>query len=242
MLYVVGIGPGGPAYITKEADDALWESDLIVGYTAYVDLIKPYYPQKEYFYTPMRQEKERCEKALQESQKGQCVALICSGDSAVYGMAALVYELANKYSFPQGQIEVIAGVTAALSGGAVLGAPLTNDFITISLSDLLTPWEKIEKRILAAAASDTVICLYNPVSHKRKECLKKACELVLSYQPETTVCGYVRNIGREGQTYGIMSLKELKDFEADMLTMVFIGNSETIHLDGKMITKRGYHV
>lgn len=240
MLYVVGIGPGGPAYMTKEAEDILWESDLIIGYTTYIELIRPYYPQKEYYDTSMRQEKERCERALEEARKGRCVALVCSGDSAVYGMAALVYELAGKLGVPSEQIGIIAGVTAALSGGAVLGAPLTNDFMVVSLSDLLTPWEKIEKRIQAAAVSDTVLCLYNPGSHKRRDHLRRACELVLEYQPETTVCGYVRNIGREEQVYGVMSLAELKDFEPDMFMTVFIGNSATINQNGKMITRRGY--
>lgn len=164
--------------------------------------------------------------------------LVCSGDSGVYGMASLVYELAEESV----QIQVISGVTAANSGAACLGAPLSHDFAVISLSDCMTPWELIEKRLLAAAEADLVICLYNPSSRRRAGYLKKACEIVEKAQSPDTVCGYVKNIGRDGQETGVLSLKELAEFEADMFTTVYIGNSRTKVIGGKMVTPRGYQV
>lgn len=238
MLYVVGIGPGGPAYMTKEAEDALWESDVIFGDSTCIKLIKAYYPHKEYHITKMQTEKACWEGALTESEKGRCVSLICSGDSAVYGIAALIYKLAKEQQIAENHIEVIAGVTAALSGGAVLGAPLSDDFMVISLNAQQTPWEKIEKRIRCAAMSDTILCFYNPIQEKQDHFLKRACDLVLEYQSEETVCGYVENIGREGEFCNIMSLKELREIEPDQATTIFIGNSDTKEWMGKMVT---YH-
>lgn len=238
MLYVVGIGPGGPAYMTKEAEDALWESDVIFGDTICVKLIKAYYPHKEYITTIAQEEKGYCERALAESEKGKCISYICSGDSAIYGVAALIYKLAEKQQIAENHVEVIAGVTAALSGGAVLGAPLSDDFMVISLDDQQTPWEKIERRISCAAMSDTILCLYNLTHEKQYNSLKHICDLVLEYQSERTVCGYVKNIGRDGENYKIVSLKELKEIEPDQTTTIFIGNSDTKELMGKMVT---YH-
>lgn len=238
-LYVIGIGPGKYEQMTMKAIEALEKSDVIVGYTVYIDLVRGHFGDKEFLSTPMRKEKERCVLAFEEAKKGRTTAMICSGDAGVYGMSGLILEVGVDYK--DVQVEIIAGVTAALSGGAVLGAPLMHDFAVISLSDLLTSWEKIEKRLRLAADADFAICLYNPSSKKRKDYLHKACEYILEYQSPQTVCGVVKNIGREGEEMEIMTLMELKDASTDMFTTVFIGNSETICLDGRMVTKRGYH-
>jgi len=237
MLYVVGIGAGSREGMTIAAQDAIGRSELIVGYTKYVELLREFYPDKEYASTGMKQERERVEAALKEAEN-RTVSLICSGDPQLYGMAGLAYELSVNY--PDAEIEVIPGVTAAFSGGAVLGSPLTHDFAVISLSDLLTPAEKIRKRLECAAECDMVIVLYNPSSKSRADYLKKACDIVLEHRSEDTVCGYVRNIGREGQESRILTLAELRDKAVDMFTTVYIGNSETKVIDGKMVTPRGY--
>lgn len=237
-VYVVGIGPGAYEKMTIQAANALKECDTIVGYTVYVDLVKEHYADKEFLTTPMRKEVERCELAFAEAAKGKTVAMICSGDAGVYGMSGLMLEIGSRY--PDIPVEVVAGVTAAIGGAAVLGAPLIHDFCLISLSDLLTPWEKIEKRLLCAAEADFVICLYNPSSKKRHDYLQKACDLVLKHQPDTLVCGVVENIGREGEEARLYTLKELRDTKVDMFTTVFIGNSQTKIVDGHMVTPRGY--
>ncbi len=237
-LYVVGIGPGEYEQMTVRAIEALKQSDAIIGYTVYVDLVKEHFPEKEFMTTPMTKEVDRCVLAFEEAKKGKTVSMICSGDAGVYGMSGLMYEIGVRY--PEVDLEVIPGVTAATGGAAVLGAPLIHDFCLISLSDLLTPWEKIEKRLLAAAAADFVICLYNPSSRKRHDYLQKACDLVLQHQSPETVCGIVSYIGREGEAARVMSLKELRDTQVDMFTTVWIGNSQTMEIDGKMVTPRGY--
>lgn len=237
-LYVVGMGAGSKDGITYEAHKVLENADVIVGYTVYADLVKAFLPDKEYFTSGMKQERERCQKAVELAAHGKNVAVVCSGDSGVYGMASLVHELAEEYE----DIEVcaVAGVTAALSGGALVGAPLGHDFAVISLSDLLTPFEKIEKRLEAAAEADFVICLYNPSSKKRADYLKKACEIILKYRDTKTICAAAKNIGRDGEEYSVMTLDELMDYSADMFTTVFIGNSQTKKIKGKMVTPRGY--
>lgn len=238
-LYIVGFGAGSHGGMTFDAENAILNSDIIVGYTKYVQIIKRYYPEKEYFSTGMRQESERVEKAFELAENCN-VSLICSGDSSVYGLAGLAFEISQKYPESQTEIEVIAGVTSALSGGAVLGSPMGHDFAVISLSDLLTPWEKIEKRIEYASMGDFVIAIYNPSSEKRPDYLAKACEIMMKYKSSETVCGYVRNIGREGQCYSITTLGKLKNVKVDMFTTVFIGNSETKIINNKMVTPRGY--
>lgn len=237
-LYVVGIGPGAYEKMTIEAAEALKNSDVIIGYTVYVDLVKEHFAGKEFLKTPMKKEVERCKMAFEEAMKGKTVSMICSGDAGVYGMAGLMYEVGMNY--PEVELSVIAGVTAATGGAAVLGAPLIHDFCLISLSDLLTPWEKIETRLLDAAHGDFVICLYNPSSKKRHDYLQKACDLMLKYKSEETVCGIVGNIGRDGESEKVMTLKELRDTQVDMFTTVFIGNSQTKNINGKMVTPRGY--
>ncbi len=238
VLYVVGMGPGAKGSMTQDAITAIEASDLLCGYTAYIDLLKDDYPEKEILTTPMRQEVERCEKALEAAEGGRTVAMICSGDAGIYGMAGLIYELAPKYA--DVEIVVVPGVTAAISGAAVLGAPLMNDFCVISLSDLLTPWDVIEKRLHGAGAGDFAVAVYNPMSHKRTEHLRRACDILLQYRDPSTVCGWVQNIGREGFTSQILSLQDLRDTQVDMFTTVFIGNSQTVRLSDHMVTLRGY--
>lgn len=237
-LYVIGIGPGDYDKMTIEAEQILRQCEVITGYTVYVDLLQNHFPDKQYIMTGMTREEERCHLALKSAAEGKRTAMVCSGDAGVYGMAGILMELSVEY--PEVEIYVVAGVTAALSGAAVLGAPLGHDFSVISLSDLLTPWEKIEKRLRCAAMSDFVICLYNPSSKKRKDYLQKACDILLEYQSPETVCGYVKNIGREGQNHCILSLSELKNASVDMFTTVFIGNSETKKMGEYMVTPRGY--
>ncbi|MDO5413337.1 MAG: precorrin-3B C(17)-methyltransferase [bacterium] len=238
-IYVVGIGPGKAQFMTAQARQALEEAEVLCGYTVYVELVAPLFPGKETYTTPMTKELDRCRWALQTAASGKTVALVCSGDPGVYGMAAPLLQLAPDY--PDVEVEVVAGVTAALSGAAVLGAPLGHDFCVISLSDLLTPWAVIEKRLQCAARGDFAICLYNPSSRKRADYLQKACDILLAYgkAPET-VCGWVRNIGREGQEKQLLTLGELRDAQLDMFTTVFIGSAGTRNIQGNMVTARGY--
>lgn len=239
-LFVVGIGPGDENKMTGEAREVLARCQVIAGYQVYVAFIKDRFPEKEYIVTGMRQERERCLLALRSADAGKDTAMVCSGDAGVYGMAGILLEMG--VGFPDVEIQVVAGVSAVLSGSALLGAAVGHDFAVISLSDLLTPWETIEKRLLGAAMADFVICLYNPASRKRKDYLMRACDLILRYQKPETVCGYVRNIGREGEECHILSLKELCDVQADMFTTVFVGNSMTRRIGDKMVTPRGYEL
>ena len=238
MLYVIGLGPGGKQEMTQKAIRALSGCDVVVGYPAYLDLIRADFPQKEWISTPMKQEIDRCKLALEQVLAGHTVAMVCSGDAGVYGMAGLLFELAPAY--PPIEIEVIAGVTAACSGAAVLGAPLMHDFAVVSLSDLLTPWEKIETRLRLAAQGDFVICLYNPSSRKRADYLQRACDILLEYKRPDTVCAWVRNIGRDGEASAVLPLYQLRDTQTDMFTTVYIGNSQTKQIHGRMVTPRGY--
>lgn len=239
-LYVVGIGPGEYDKMTLEAERVLKSCDVIAGYSVYVDLIKEHFPDKEYIVTGMRQEEVRCDMALKAASQGKKTAVVCSGDAGVYGMAGLLMEMGVNY--PDAEIKVVAGVTAALSGGAVLGSPLGHDFAVISLSDLMIPWEKIEERLKFAAAADFAVCIYNPSSRKRRDYLQKACDMLMEYKSAETVCGYVQNIGREGENYKILSLLELRNTQVDMFTTVFIGNSQTKKIGNQMVTPRGYNI
>lgn len=236
---VVGLGPGAGNDLTGRAIEAIENADLVVGYTAYIALIRDQFPEKEMVSTGMKKEVDRCRMAVEAAIKGKNVAMVCSGDSGIYGMAGLIYEVSQE--FPPIEIEVVPGITAACGGAAVLGAPLTHDFAVISLSDLLTPWQKIEKRLRFAAVADFVLCLYNPRSHSRADYLQRACDILLQEKKPTTICGYVKNIGREGETAYLCTLEELRDnTDVDMFTTVFIGNDQTKLIDGKMVTPRGY--
>lgn len=237
-LTVVGIGPGDYENMTIRADRALRECQVMVGYHVYVELVKERYPDKEFLTTPMTKETDRCRMALDAAREGKNVAMVCSGDSGIYGMAGLLYELRGEAAEPE--IEVVPGLTAACSGAALLGAPLTHDFAVISLSDRLTPWEKIEARLAAAAAADLSVVLYNPASRGRPDYLQKACDILLRTLPADRPCGVARNIGREGESRMVMSLGQLRDFPTDMFCTAFVGNSQTRITGGKLVTPRGY--
>ena len=237
-IYVTGLGPGAADQMTIRARKVLERCPVIIGYTVYIDLIRDEFPDKTYLSTPMRKEADRCRMAFAEAEKGEDLAMVCSGDAGISGMAGLICEIGRGY--PEIGVVIVPGVTAASGGAAVLGAPLMHDFAVISLSDLLTPWEKIERRLDAAAAADFVICLYNPSSRKRADYLERACEIVLKHKKGDTVCGIVRNIGREGESCEILSLEQLREKKVDMFTTVFIGNSATMELNGRMVTPRGY--
>ena len=236
-LFLVGLGPGDPQGMTEAARAALEQAEVLCGYTVYLDLVKEQFPEKETYTTPMTRELESYQWAVNRAAQGKIVAMLCSGDAGVYGMAGPVLELAEGKNV---EIEVVPGVTAAISGAAVLGAPLMHDFCVISLSDLLTPWETIARRLRCAAAGDFSIVLYNPRSKKRPEHLRRACQILLEEKSPDTVCGWVRNIGRAGQTHGVVTLGELGRMELDMFTTVFIGASSTKVIDGRMVTPRGY--
>lgn len=239
LVYVVGLGPGDPQFLTAQAKTALENADVLCGYTVYIDLIRSFYPEKEVHATGMTKEIDRCRWALETAQSGKTVALVCSGDAGVYGMASPILELAPNY--PNVEIEVIPGLTAALSGGAVLGAPLAHDFCVISLSDRLTPWEMIEKRLACAAMGDFCVAIYNPSSKGRPDYLQRAVRILLQNgKSEETVCGIVRNIGRERQQSEIITLRELENKQVDMFTTVYIGNKATKNIESKMVTPRGY--
>ena len=237
-VIVVGIGPGGYEDMTIRADEALQACDAIVGYPVYVDLVRDRYPGKELHSTPMTREAERCQLVLELARSGKTAAMVCSGDSGIYGMAALVYQLRGEAQEPE--VEAIPGLTAACSGGALLGAPLTHDFAVISLSNRLTPWEKIEKRLACAAEADLGIVLYNPRSKGRPDNLRMACDILLRYLPEDRPCGVAHSIGREGEAGEYMTLGALRDADIDMFSTVFIGNAMTKMIGGAMVTPRGY--
>lgn len=239
-IYIVGMGPGREDMRTGEAVRALEQADVIVGYTVYLDLLGSRFRNKEMISTPMRREEERCRICFEEARKGKRVALVCSGDAGIYGMASLMYEIGREY--PDTELVAAAGITAASSGAAVLGAPLNHDFCTVSLSDLLTPWEVIERRLEGAARGDFVIVLYNPSSRRRRDYLRRACSILLRTIEGSRVCGYVENIGRDGTRAEVCTLEELKDREVNMFTTVFVGNSDSFILNGKLITRRGYGI
>ena len=238
-VFVVGLGPGDGQFLTGQAGAALEQAQVFCWYTVYLDLVRPLYPDKEYCATGMTRELDRCRHALELAQAGRTVALVCSGDAGVYGMASPLLELAEQ--FPEVDVEIVHGLTAALSGGAVLGAPLAHDFCVISLSDRLTPWQVIAKRLAAAAMGDFCVALYNPSSTGRPDYLARAVDILLENgKAPDTVCGLVRNIGRPGQSHQVLSLAQLATTPVDMFTTVFIGNAATRQLGGKMVTPRGY--
>ena len=239
LVSVVGLGPGNAQFLTAQAQAALQNADVLCGYTVYIDLVRPHYPEKEVYTTGMTREIDRCRWALEAAQSGKAVALVCSGDAGVYGMASPLLELAGAY--PDVEVEIVPGLTAALSGAAVLGAPLAHDFCVISLSDRLTPWEVIEKRLACAAAGDFCVALYNPSSKGRTDYLAKAVRILRANgKTDETLCGVVRSIGREGQSSCLLTLAELEQTTVDMFTTVFVGNAATQNLRGKMVTPRGY--
>ena len=241
MLYVVGLGPGSKAMMTQEAREVIEQTKTIVGYATYVRLIEDMIEGKELVVTGMRGEIDRCKKALEIAQTGKDVAIISSGDAGVYGMAGLIMDLASKQG-AKVEIKVIPGVTASIAAAAHLGAPLMNDFCHISLSDLMTPWEVIEKRLHAAAAADFVICLYNPRSKGRPHHLRKALDIIAQYKAGTTVVGIGKDVARPKEIDEITTIDDLDETMVNMTSIVIVGNKETYVHDGRMITPRGYQL
>ncbi len=240
-LYVVGIGPGGLNHMTFAARAALDAADTVVGYSTYLNLIEPLLAGKEVVSSGMMREVERCREALQLAAAGKTVALVSSGDSGIYGMAGLVLELVRDGGFDGVEVEVVPGVSAVQAAAAVLGAPLMHDFAVISLSDLLTPWELIRKRLKAAAEADFVVALYNPRSKGRVRQIEEAREILLTARPAETPVGIVRHALRDGQERIVTTLGEMLSHHIDMFSLVVIGNSATfVDGEGRMVTPRGY--
>lgn len=235
-IYVVGIGPGKKADMTFRAYEAMEKSDIIIGYKTYMDLIKEYYPGKEMKNSQMTKEVDRCIEVLKLAKEGKNVTLISSGDAGVYGMAGIMLEIADG----EVEVEIIPGVTATNAAAAIVGAPVMHDYVTISLSNLLTDWELIKKRLELAAQGDFVVSIYNPKSRGRVTQIEEAREIMLKYKPKTTPVAIVRNAGREDEEHVVTTLDEMLNHEINMLTIVIIGNANTFIKDGKMITPRGY--
>jgi precorrin-3B C17-methyltransferase len=243
-IWVVGFGPGPESGMTFEAHAALKRCQVVVGYKGYIEQIMPLLSGKQVIATGMTEEVERGRKALELARQGLQVAVVSSGDAGVYGMAALVLEVLEedlaKKAGPEVEVQVVAGVTALLTAAAALGAPISHDFCAISLSDLLTPWPLIEKRLQAAADGDFVVALYNPKSKKRDWQLGRACEILLGQRLPATPVGIVTQAGREGQAVQITDLGSLAQAELGMLSMVLIGNSQTRVSGPRLLTPRGY--
>ena len=235
-IYVVGIGPGKKEDMTYRAYEAMEKSDVIIGYKTYVDLIKEYFSDKELISSPMKKEVDRCMEVIEIARSGKTVSLISSGDAGVYGMAGIMLEVVPEDI----EIEIIPGITAGNAAAAITGAPLMHDYATISLSDLLTDWDLIKKRVDLASQGDFVITLYNPKSHGRTTQIVEAREIMGKYKSDETPVAIVRNAGREDESSIITTLGEMLNHEIDMLTLVIIGNSNTFIKNGKMITPRGY--
>ena len=237
-LYVVGFGPGGYEHMTAKAIDVIKKADVITGYTTYVNILKEYFPDRYYIATPMMQEVRRCEMAVEEAQKDQTVAMVSSGDSGIYGMAGIIYQVADEKGADI-EIETVPGVTAASAAASVLGAPLMHDFAVISLSDLMT-LDLIMKRVDCAGQGDLIVCLYNPKSKKRTGYVEQAADILMKYRRAETPVGIVRNAGRKDEAACITTLAELKDAQIDMFSVVIIGNSQTYVKNARIITPRGY--
>lgn len=239
MIYVIGTGPGAMQCMTPEAKDALEQADIIVGYKTYLDQIAELIQHKEVISSSMMQEVDRCEKSFTLAEKGQTVALVSGGDAGIYAMAGLVLEMASvRKNAPE--IKIIPGIAALNGCAARLGAPLMHDFAAISMSDLLTPWELIVKRLEAAASADFVLVIYNPRSKKRREQIEVAREVALKYRDKNTPVGIVTNATRENETVVLTDLDTMLDHEIGMQSTVIIGNSTTFVWNGFMITPRGY--
>jgi precorrin-3B C17-methyltransferase len=236
-LYVIGIGPGGLENMTLKAVDRIKKSDVIVGYTPYIDYLGDMVEGKELYSTGMTGEIERCKLAIKKTREGYNTAIISTGDAGLYGMAGPILELAEGVD-----VEIVAGVTAAFSAASELGSPIMHDYASISLSDLMTPWEVILNRVDKAAAADFVITIYNPRSKGRKDHLEKAVDIILKHRDPQTPVGVVKNSGRADTTIQITSLGEIDYTSVDMLSVLIVGNSNTYKRDDKMITPRGYNI
>lgn len=241
MIYVIGIGPGSKEMMTIEAIEAMKDSEVIVGYKTYINLVTEFIQDKEVIQNGMRQEIDRCRQAVDEAKKGKKVAVVSSGDAGIYGMAGLILELVSQEE-NEINVKIIPGVTASIGAAAILGAPIMHDFCHISLSDLLTPWEVIEKRLRLAAEADFIVCLYNPRSKGRSEHLNRAFEIMGEFKDGKTPVGIVKDVGRNKEEKFICTFEDM-DFErVDMTTMVIIGNKSTFIHNNLMITPRGYNI
>ena len=238
-IYVVGIGPGNMEDISVRAYKTLKNVDVIAGYITYIDLVKDEFKEKEFYVSGMKKEIDRCEKVLELAKEGKTVALISSGDAGIYGMAGIMIEVALGSGI---DVEVIPGITSSVAGASLVGAPLMHDQAIISLSDLLTDWEVITKRIDRASEGDFVISLYNPKSKGRTEQIVEAREIMLKHKAPSTPVALLRHVGREDENYTLTNLDEMLNYERDMFTVVIVGNSKTYVKEGKMITPRGYHL
>ena len=237
-IYVVGLGPGNKENMTFRAYDVLKNSDIIIGYKTYVDLIEGMFPDKKIIKSYMKKEVARCEETLKLALEGNIISLISSGDAGVYGMAGLMLEIAGD----QVEVEIVPGITSANASASLGGAPIVHDSVNISLSNLLTDWELIKKRIDLASQGDFVITLYNPKSSGRSELINEARDIMLKHKRKDTPVLIARNVGREGENYDITTLDKMLDYEINMFSTVIIGNSKTKVLNNKMITPRGYKV
>ena len=238
-IYVVGIGPGNMEDISVRAYKTLKNVDVIAGYITYIDLVKDEFKEKEFYVSGMKKEIDICEKVLELAKEGKTVALISSGDAGIYGMAGIMIEVALGSGI---DVEVIPGITSSVAGASLVGAPLMHDQAIISLSDLLTDWEVITKRIDRASEGDFVISLYNPKSKGRTEQIVEAREIMLKHKAPSTPVALLRHVGREDENYTLTNLDEMLNYEIDMFTVVIVGNSKTYVKEGKMITPRGYHL
>ena len=235
-LYVIGIGPGGREHMTIKAVETIKKCDIIIGYTPYIEYLGDLVEGKEIYSTGMKGEIERCKLALGKAREKD-TAIISTGDAGLYGMAGPILELNEGI-----EVEIIPGVTAAFSAASELGSPIMHDYVSISLSDLLTPWNVIENRIEKAAEGDFVITIYNPRSKGRKDHLEKAVNIILKHKSKDTPVGIVKDSGRSGTEIIITTLGKI-DYEiVDMLSVVLIGNSNTYIKDNKIITPRGYDI
>ena len=238
---MVGIGPGNLENMSIRAVEVIKSSDCIIGYKTYINLIKDLIEGKEVINSGMRAEVDRASLAIQKAEAGKVVSIISSGDPGVFGMAGLVLEVA-KNAGQKIPIEIVPGIPSENAAAALLGAPLMHDHVTISLSDLLTPWEVIEKRVTLAAEGDFVVVLYNPKSSERKWQIEKTVEIRLSKKSADTPVGIVKSAMRKKQNVTITNLGEVLEHPIDMTTILIIGNSTTFVYDNYMVTKRGYKV
>ncbi|PID72745.1 MAG: precorrin-3B C(17)-methyltransferase [Desulfobulbus propionicus] len=240
VLNVVGLGPGAEDLMAPRAKNAIEQAEIVTGYRTYLDLVRDCIPATaEVISSSMMQEIDRCKKALQLAESGKNVALVCGGDPGIYALAGLVFELAQSTD-SKVKIEVIPGIAALNGCASILGAPLMHDFAAISLSDLMTPWEVIEKRVEAAGQADFVIAIYNPKSKKRTTQIVRTREILLNYRAPETPVGIVQGASRDNQSVVLSTLGEMLEQEIGMQTTVLIGNSQTFIWNDKMITPRGY--
>lgn len=239
ILSVVGTGPGSLDYLIPAARKAIEQAEVIVGYKTYLSLIEPLITGQNTVASAMMQEVDRVKQAFELAEQGKVVVLVSGGDPGIYAMAGLVYEVAALRK-TRVEIRVIAGIAALNSCAERLGAPLMHDFATVSLSDLLTPWDLIEKRIQAAADADFVLVIYNPRSKKRDWQLSRALEIISSVRSGATPVGMVRGATRANEQIILSRLEDFNPQEADMQSTIIVGNSKTYITDNKMITPRGY--